>query len=92
MLAYAVRPGVRCRYGVQFAALKSMSRRLDGRNNTLGEPRVRSGLLPLVAFLWNCALPLPVADAGGAQFPQLRHWRAVAKQAREWHLRQGGVQ
>ena len=32
----------------------------------------------------NCGLPLPVADAGRTQFPQPRHWRAVAKQAREW--------
>ena len=38
----------------------------------------------------NCGTPLPVADAGGTQFPQPRHWRAVVKQAREWHSRQGG--
>jgi len=37
----------------------------------------------------NCVLPLPVADAGKTQFPQPRHWRAVAKQAREWQSRQG---
>ncbi|MBR5093787.1 MAG: hypothetical protein IK095_01705, partial [Oscillospiraceae bacterium] len=34
--------------------------------------------------LENCALPLPVAEEDKAQFPQPRHWRAVAKQAREW--------
>ena len=33
----------------------------------------------------NCALPLPVAEEGKAQFPQPRHWRAAAKQARQWH-------
>jgi hypothetical protein len=35
-------------------------------------------------------LPLPVADGGSTLFPQPRHWRAVAKQAREWQMRQGG--
>ena len=29
--------------------------------------------------------PLPVADEAKPEFPQPRHWRAVAKQAREWH-------
>ena len=38
----------------------------------------------------NCGLPLPAAGAGGTQFPQPRHWRAVVKQAREWQMRQGG--
>ena len=38
----------------------------------------------------NCRPPLPVAEAGGMQLPQPRHWRAVVKQAREWHSRQGG--
>ena len=41
--------------------------------------------LPLVAFLWAKAPPLPVAEKGGACALQPRHWRAVAKQAREWH-------
>ena len=31
----------------------------------------------------KCEPPLPVADEGGAHFPQPRLWRAVAKQARE---------
>ena len=43
-----------------------------------------SGALPW-GFLWNCVPPLPVAEEDGTQFPQPRHWRAVAKQAREWH-------
>ena len=34
--------------------------------------------------------PLPVAEKGGPQFPQPRHWRAVAKQAREWHCGKAG--
>ena len=34
--------------------------------------------------------PLPGADTGGRRAPQPRPWRAVAKQAREGHLRQGG--
>ena len=53
----------------------------------------------------NCGLALPVADKARPQFPQPRHkvncraaaregtlgcWRAIAKQAREWQLRQGG--
>ena len=37
----------------------------------------------------NCGLPLPVAEAGRAQFPQPTPPRAVAKQAGEWQLRQG---
>ena len=38
----------------------------------------------------NCGLALPVAEEARPQFPQPRHWRAVAKQAREWQMRQGG--
>ena len=53
----------------------------------------------------NCGLALPVAGEARPQFPQPRHkvncrtaaregtlgcWRAVAKQAREWQMRQGG--
>ena len=34
--------------------------------------------------------PLPGADTGGRRAPQPRPWRAVAKQAREGHSRQGG--
>ena len=30
-------------------------------------------------------MSLPVADEDNEPFPQPRHWRAVAKQAREWH-------
>ena len=29
-------------------------------------------------------MSLPVADEDNAPFPQPRHWRAAAKQAREW--------
>ena len=35
-------------------------------------------------------LPLPVADQGSFRAPQPRPWRAVAKQAREGQMRQGG--
>ena len=53
---------------------------------------VAAGSLPVLPRgQGNCGPPLPVADAGGTQFPQPRHWRAVAKQAREWHSRQGGI-
>ena len=38
----------------------------------------------------NCGLALPVAEEARPQFPQPRHWRAVARQAREWQMRQGG--
>ena len=34
--------------------------------------------------------PLPAADEGGLSAPQPRLWRAVAKQDRKRHLRQGG--
>ena len=36
------------------------------------------------------APPLPGAEKRGLSAPQPRHWRSVAKQDREWHLRQGG--
>ena len=36
------------------------------------------------------APPLPAADEGGLSAPQPRLWRAVAKQDRKRHLRQGG--
>ena len=38
----------------------------------------------------NSGFALPVAEEARPGFPQPRHWRAVAKQAREWQLRQGG--
>ena len=47
--------------------------------------------MQLVTTRFASLAPLPVADGGGAQFPQRRHWRAVAKQAWEWHSRQGGL-
>ena len=36
------------------------------------------------------APPLPGAEKGGLSAPQPRHWRSVAKQDREWQLRQDG--
>ena len=40
--------------------------------------------------LWAENPPLPVAEEGGFSAPQPRPWRAVAKQAREGQMRQGG--
>ena len=44
---------------------------------------VRGGVGP-------CGAPPPVAGAGAPQVPQPRHWRAVVKQAREWHCGKAG--
>ena len=40
--------------------------------------------------LWADETPLPVAEEGGSPAPQPRPRRAVVKQARQGHLRQGG--
>ena len=40
--------------------------------------------------LWADGPPLPAAEEGGTESPQPRPWRAVVKQARQGHLRQGG--
>ena len=39
----------------------------------------------------KCEPPLPVADEGGTESLQPRRWLAVAKQARDRHLRQSGI-
>jgi len=38
----------------------------------------------------DCVPPLPVAEEGGAQSPQPRHWQAVVKQAWEWQCGKAG--
>ena len=65
-----------------------------------GQPRISAGTGSTIAgrkpawkrpFLFGRrAPPLPAADEGGLSAPQPRLWRAVAKQDRERHSRQGG--
>ena len=68
-----------------------------GRGGAAADPhgtgvtgKTQSLRLAPLACEGDCGLALPVAEEASPEFPQPRRWRAVAKQARERQLRQGG--